>query len=71
VGDKDYHVPFKLGAKPDKLTIKIGRPRLTPEDEKKLMQTEAGAGDTKKPRVKGRIGQARRLTEPIPRSGLR
>jgi arylsulfatase len=36
VDDKDYQVPFKLTAKLDKLTIKIDRPKLSPEDIKKL-----------------------------------
>jgi arylsulfatase len=38
VNDADYRPPFKLTAKLNKLTIKVDRPRLTPEDEKKLMQ---------------------------------
>ncbi len=39
VNDADYTPPFALTAKLDKLTIKIDRPQLSPEDIKKL---EAG-----------------------------
>jgi arylsulfatase len=42
VDDRDYQVPFKLTAKLNKLTIKIDRPQLTPEDIKKL--EAAGSG---------------------------
>jgi arylsulfatase len=38
VDDKDYHVPFKLTAKLNKLTIKIDRPKLSPADIKRLEQ---------------------------------
>ncbi|MFZ1123294.1 MAG: hypothetical protein WAN81_23965 [Candidatus Binataceae bacterium] len=41
VDDHDYQVPFKFTGKIDKLTIKIDRPKLTPEDEQRLMQGEA------------------------------
>jgi arylsulfatase len=36
VDDQDYQVPFPLTAKLNKLTIKIDRPQLSPEDIKKL-----------------------------------
>ena len=36
VCDQDYQVPFPLTAKLDKLTIKIDRPQLSPEDIKLL-----------------------------------
>jgi arylsulfatase len=36
VNDVDYQPPFPLTAKLDKLTIKIDRPQLSPEDIKKL-----------------------------------
>jgi arylsulfatase len=36
VNDKDYQVPFKFTGKLNKLTVKIDRPQLTPEDIKKL-----------------------------------
>ena len=38
VDDKDYQVPFKFTGKLAKLNIKIERAKLTPEDEKKLME---------------------------------
>jgi arylsulfatase len=47
VDDKDYQVPFKLTAKIDKLTVSVEPPKLTPEDEKKLMDAAAGATDAK------------------------
>ena len=36
VDDGDYQVPFKFTGKLNKLTIKIDRPQLTPDDVKKL-----------------------------------
>jgi len=41
VNDADYKPPFTLTAKLNKLTIKVDRPKLTPEDEKKLMEAAA------------------------------
>ena len=38
VDDKDYQVPFKFTGMLAKLTLKIDRPKLTPEDEKRLKQ---------------------------------
>ncbi len=38
VNDADYKPPFPLTAKLNKLTIKIDRPQLSPEDIKKLQQ---------------------------------
>jgi arylsulfatase A-like enzyme len=38
VNDADYKVPFNFTGKLNKLTLTIDRPKLTPEDEKKLMQ---------------------------------
>ncbi len=40
VDDKDYQVPFKFTGKLNKLTIKIDRPKLTPEDEKRLSEAQ-------------------------------
>jgi arylsulfatase len=37
VDDNDYQVPFRFTGKLNKLTLTIDRPKLTPEDEKKLM----------------------------------
>jgi len=36
VNDADYRPPFPLTAKLNKLTIKVDRPKLSPEDIKKL-----------------------------------
>jgi len=38
VNDADYQPPFALTAKLNKLTIKVDRPKLSPEDEKRLLQ---------------------------------
>lgn len=45
VNDADYKPPFTLTAKLDKLTIKVDRPQLTPEDIKKLEKSMAEALD--------------------------
>jgi arylsulfatase len=36
VDDRDYQVPFKFTGKLDKITLTIDRPKLSPEDIKKL-----------------------------------
>ena len=38
VDDNDYQVPFKFTGKLDKLTLSIDRPKLTPEDIRRLQQ---------------------------------
>ena len=38
VDDRDYQPPFKFTGTLDKLTLTIDRPKLTPEDEKKLQE---------------------------------
>ncbi len=38
VDDRDYQVPFKFTGKFSKITLKIDRPKLTPEDIKKLQE---------------------------------
>jgi len=38
VDDKDYQCPFKFTGKLHKLTLKLDRPKLTPEDIKRLTQ---------------------------------
>jgi hypothetical protein len=46
VNDADYTPPFPLTAKLNKLTIKVDRPQLSPEDIKKLeaaMRAKANA----------------------------
>jgi arylsulfatase len=40
VDDQDYQVPFAFTGKLGQLTLKIERPQLTAEDEKKLMQAQ-------------------------------
>jgi hypothetical protein len=47
VNDEDYKPPFSLTAKLNKLTIKVDRPKLSPEDIKKLENTQAIAIDGK------------------------
>jgi arylsulfatase A-like enzyme len=47
VNDADYKPPFPLTAKLNKLTIKVDRPQLSPEDIKKLENTQATAVDGK------------------------
>jgi hypothetical protein len=47
VNDEDYKPPFPLTAKLNKLTIKIDRPKLSPEDIQKLEKAEAEALDGK------------------------
>lgn len=47
VNDADYKPPFVLTAKLDKLTIRVDRPQLTPEDVKKLESAQAEALDGK------------------------
>jgi hypothetical protein len=36
VNDEDYHPPFALTAKLNKLTLEVDRPQLSPADIKKL-----------------------------------
>ncbi len=45
VNDADYAPPFTLTAKLNRLTIKVDRPTLTPEDVKKLQGAAAAAAD--------------------------
>lgn len=47
VNDADYKPPFPLTAKLNKLTIKLDRPKLSPDDEKKLMDAMMRANDNK------------------------
>jgi arylsulfatase len=47
VDDHDYKVPFRFTGKLNKLTLSIERPKLTPEEEKKLTETQAMARDQK------------------------
>jgi arylsulfatase len=45
VNDADYQPPFTLTAQLDKLTINIDRPKLSPDDIKKLEKSQAEAVD--------------------------
>ncbi len=45
VDDQDYQVPFAFTGKIDRLTISLDPPKLTPEDEKKLMDAQKAAAD--------------------------
>jgi hypothetical protein len=45
VNDADYQPPFALKAKLNKLTIKVDRPQLSPEDIKKLQAAMSSAAD--------------------------
>jgi len=45
VCDEDYQVPFLFSGKINKLTFAIDRPKLTPEDEKRLKDAAARASD--------------------------
>ena len=47
VNDADYQPPFPLTAKLNKLTIKVDRPKLSPEDIKKLEEGMKSAADAK------------------------
>jgi len=47
VNDADYRPPFPLTAKFNKLTIKVDRPKLFPEDIKKLEESMKKAADAK------------------------
>src|SRR5882724_7947750 len=47
VNDADYQPPFPLTAKLNKLTIKVDRPQLSPEDIKKLEEGMKQAADAK------------------------
>ena len=47
VNDEDYKPPFPLTAKLNKLTIKVDRPKLSPEDIKQIENAEAEALDGK------------------------
>jgi arylsulfatase len=47
VNDADYQPPFTFTGKLNKLTIKVDRPKLTPEDVKTLENAQAEALDGK------------------------
>ena len=45
VNDDDYSTPFGFTGKLDKITLNIDRPKLSPEDIKRLQETARAAGD--------------------------
>ncbi|MGC9967763.1 MAG: sulfatase-like hydrolase/transferase [Syntrophobacteraceae bacterium] len=45
VDDQDYQVPFAFTGKINKITLTIDRPKLTPEDEKRLIEGREKAAD--------------------------
>ncbi|RZN33916.1 arylsulfatase [Bradyrhizobium sp. Leo121] len=47
VDDRDYKVPFPFTGKINKVTLAVAPPKLTPEDEKKLMEASRAAQDAK------------------------
>lgn len=47
IDDRDYQVPFPFTAKLNKLTISVEPPKLTPDDEKKLMEANQSGQDAK------------------------
>jgi arylsulfatase len=47
VNDADYKTPFAFTGKIDKITLTIDRPKLSPQDEKRLRDAAARAADLK------------------------
>ena len=45
VNDDDYSTPFGFTGKLDKITLNIERPKLSPDDIKRLAETARAAGD--------------------------
>src|SRR5262249_20556737 len=45
VNDDDYSTPFVFTGKLDKITLNIDRPKLSPDDIKRLQETARAAGD--------------------------
>jgi hypothetical protein len=45
VDDDDYSTPFAFTGKLNKVSLTIERPKLSPEDVKRLMETARAAGD--------------------------
>jgi arylsulfatase len=43
--DRSYEVPFRFNGKIDKLTIKLGPPQLASDDQRKIQEASARAGD--------------------------
>jgi arylsulfatase len=53
VDDKDYQIPFAFTGKLAKLTIIVDRPKLTAQDEKKLIEAAQQANDAGAPPIPG------------------
>ena len=47
VDDRDYEVPFTFNGSINQIVLTVDRPKLTPEDEKRLMQGEASEADAR------------------------
>jgi len=47
VNDQDYQVPFNFTGKLNKITLTIDRPKLSPEDIKKLEEAQKKAAAAK------------------------
>jgi hypothetical protein len=47
VNDADYKPPFKFTGKLNSVKLSIDRPKLTPEDIKKIKEAEAKGADAK------------------------
>jgi arylsulfatase len=47
VDDRDYQVPFKFTGKINRLAFAVEPPKLTPDDERKLMEANRAAQDQK------------------------
>jgi arylsulfatase len=47
IDDRDYKVPFPFTSKISKVTLAVGRPKLTPVDERKFMEANRAAQDAK------------------------
>jgi hypothetical protein len=59
INDADYKPPFPLSAKLEKLTIKMDRPKLTPEEITKLEEAQKAAADANQPRCRLRPSDVR------------
>lgn len=46
VNDADYQTPFPFNGKIEKITLTVDRPKLTPEDEKKLAAAQRAKGSS-------------------------
>jgi arylsulfatase len=66
VDDNDYSTPFNFTAKLNKITLNIDRPKLSPEDIKRLQETARAAGDGPSTDVdKATVGMAPQVSSNI------